>query len=178
MRICSERKKNDGMRQLSAEPPDLDGVAEILSHWGAADLAPVVDIAFSPRLRRTLGRTRVDARRVRLNLELARADPALLREVLCHELAHIVVYERHGRDARPHGPEWRDLMKRAGCQPDTRVAQRGSARGRAGRRRRYEHVCPVCQHARFAARLMGRWRCKSCRDAGLEGRLEVREVPT
>jgi len=34
----------------------------------------------------------------------------LKREVVCHEAAHRVVWDRYGRAARPHGAEWRALV--------------------------------------------------------------------
>jgi predicted SprT family Zn-dependent metalloprotease len=41
--------------------------------------------------------------------------------VLCHELAHLAARERHGDRIRPHGPEWKALMRAAGYEPKTRL---------------------------------------------------------
>ncbi|MBA3725685.1 MAG: SprT-like domain-containing protein [Armatimonadetes bacterium] len=40
--------------------------------------------------------------------------PERARETLLHEYAHLVVFERFGRKARPHGPEWRAAMQALG----------------------------------------------------------------
>ena len=48
---------------------------------------------------------------IRLNPLLLTAHPQrFLGEVIPHELAHLLVFARHGR-TRPHGPEWRQLMQ-------------------------------------------------------------------
>lgn len=151
-------------------------IEEVLSLWDMADLAPRIDITYSKRLTKSLGRTRVDRRRIRLNADLASADETLLREVLCHELAHVVVHELHGAGKAPHGREWRELMQRAGQEPRVRLSLGRQGRGEPRKRRRYEHLCPVCQSMRTAARPITGWRCGQCRAAGLDGRLLVREV--
>lgn len=161
---------------MNTDPPDICQIEELLSLWGMSDLAPSVDIAYSTRLTRSLGRTRVDRRRIRLNPVLAGADEKLFREVLCHELAHVVVHELHGAGKAPHGREWRELMQRAGQEPRVRLSLGRQGRGEPRKRRRYEHLCPVCQSMRTAARPITGWRCGQCRAAGLDGRLLVREV--
>ena len=48
---------------------------------------------------------------IRLNAVLLAENQALfLHEVIAHELAHLLVFARHGR-TRPHGPEWQRLMR-------------------------------------------------------------------
>jgi hypothetical protein len=49
------------------------------------------------------------------------APDGLLQEVLCHEMAHLATRELHGRNVRPHGPEWKALMTSAGFEPRTRL---------------------------------------------------------
>ena len=104
------------------------------------------------------------------------APDGLLQEVLCHEMAHLAARELHGRNVRPHGPEWKALMTSAGFEPRTRLPSPNGA-PRPGRRRRapyvYVHRCPVCQLLRPARRLMSRWRCAACVASGLEGRLTI-----
>lgn len=41
-----------------------------------------------------------------------------VRETLLHEYAHLVVYHRFGRRAKPHGPEWRAVMNALGLSPE------------------------------------------------------------
>jgi predicted SprT family Zn-dependent metalloprotease len=148
--------------------------AEYFLLWGRPELAGSVIIQFSGRLRSSLGRTRVDVRRVRLNPLLASANEQLLNEVLCHELAHIAVYERFGTSVKPHGSEWASLVQRAGFEPRLRHSVTGEKPPTAAQR--FEHLCPVCQTIRYAKRSMTRWRCGSCVDAGLEGKLLIRSI--
>ena len=145
--------------------------AEYFLLWGRPELASSVIIQFSGRLRTSLGRTRVDVRRVRLNPLLASANEQLLNEVLCHELAHIAIYERF---VKPHGPEWTALVQRAGFEARLRHSVTGEKPSITAQR--FEHLCPVCQTIRYAKRSMVRWRCGSCVDAGLEGKLLIRSI--
>jgi predicted SprT family Zn-dependent metalloprotease len=147
---------------------------EYLSLWGCSGLASSVVIQFSSRLKSSLGRTRADVRNVRLNLLLAGANEQLLDEVLCHELAHIAIYERFGSSVRPHGPEWTALVRQAGFEPRLRHSIASEKLPTASRR--FEHLCPVCQTVRYAKRSMTQWRCESCVDAGLEGKLLIMSV--
>lgn len=148
--------------------------AEYFLLWDIPDLASRAVIQFSDRLRSALGRTRVDIRRVRLNPLLASANELLLDEVLCHELAHIAVYERFGSSVKPHGPEWEALVRQAGYEPRLRLNI--SSKKPPTNKHRFEHLCPVCQTVRYAKRPMSRWRCGSCVDAGLEGKLLIRSI--
>lgn len=52
------------------------------------------------------------------NERLFAADPGQhLPDTVAHEVAHSVVYRCHGRGKRPHGPEWRAVMKHLGFEP-------------------------------------------------------------
>jgi hypothetical protein len=81
--------------------------------WGVPDLADSVTVELSRRFRSSLGLCRPVEGRVRLAAHLANGRPELLEEVLCHELAHVAVYRLHGRSVRPHGPEWKGLVRAA-----------------------------------------------------------------
>ena len=142
--------------------------------WGAHDLASSIIITYSPQLKTSLGLTSVTKKEIKLNPLLGGSNIALFDEVLCHELAHIAVYELYGPDAQPHGREWSELMRKAGYEPNIRM-QMGAQFEKADSKS-FEHVCPVCQSVRFARRRMSNWRCKSCIDAGLGGKLMVREI--
>ena len=147
---------------------------EYFSLWGCSDLASSVAIEFSGRLKSSLGRTRVDLHKVSLNPLLSSANEQLLDEVLCHELAHIAIYERFGASVKPHGPEWTALVRQAGFEPRLRLSVTNAELPTATRK--FEHLCPVCQTVRYAKRSMTHWRCESCVDAGLEGKLLIRSV--
>ena len=164
---------NTGRSQLQKKLQEQS--ARYYALWGRQELAHQVDIRFSQRLRSTLGRTRVETRQVRLNPILATDFQKLFKEVLCHELAHIVVYERYGNTVKPHGPEWAALVRQGGFEPRLRVSIEGE-KPPIYNKRRFEHLCPVCQTVRYAKRPMTRWRCKSCIEAGLEGQLLIRSL--
>jgi predicted SprT family Zn-dependent metalloprotease len=106
-----------------------------------------------------------------------------LREVLCHELAHLAVYRLHGGSARPHGPEWRQLMAAVGVASlatarTCAVVRPTKPNARKDYRSRFEHRCPVCQMVRFARRPVRSWRCAGCVAAGLPGLLTVTRIAT
>ena len=89
--------------------------------WSTPDLATRTTIEWSPRLTRSLGRCYPERRLIRLAAFLEESENALLEEVLCHELAHLAARELHGRHIRPHGSEWKALMRAAGFEPKTRL---------------------------------------------------------
>lgn len=150
-------------------------VASWAELWETPGLEDAVAVTFSHRLRRSLGRCRPAAGRVTLSADLRDGPAERLAEVLCHEVAHVAVYHKYGRAARPHGPEWRRLVAATGHEPRVRevASELGSGMPTASphppARLAYEHRCPVCQTVRFARRPVSRWRCAECLDAGLDG---------
>ena len=73
-------------------------------------------------MRVCLGRCRVSQGHIRI-AEFLLAGPAdLLEEVLCHEVAHAAVAIKLGTGVRPHGGEWRGLMRDAGYEPRVRIS--------------------------------------------------------
>ena len=144
--------------------------------WDAPGLARALDIRFSTRLRRTWGRALPAQLRVTLAAGLLTQSRALLKHVLCHEAAHVAVHLRHGRRARPHGPEWAALVQQAGHSPVRRLPSEDAIPARASLR--FEHRCPVCHSRRLARRRMPSWRCTACTEAGLPGALTISRLPS
>jgi SprT protein len=143
--------------------------------WGLPELPFRVRIVFSGRLQSSLGRCAPGEGLIRLNPGLLEGPTGVLREVVCHETAHVATWLLYGRRARPHGAEWKELMRRAGYEPRARWA---AASVPAAVRKRssavvYVHSCPVCRSHWVARRTVAAWRCGACRDAGREGRLTV-----
>ena len=145
--------------------------------WRTADLAGRIQIEPGPRLRRSLGRCQPASGRVHIHTALFESENAeLFREVVCHEAAHVAVYLLHGRRVRPHGREWQQLVVAAGYPPTTRMDPRrlsGKLQKVLQPKVIYRHRCLACGATRMARRRVGSWRCRACRDAGLDGRLEI-----
>ncbi len=79
---------------------------------GRLDIA----VRMSSRLVDRAGYYRPDQRLIMLSRPYAdRYGEAELRATLLHELVHHAVQQRHGRAARPHGPEFIAEMRRVGC---------------------------------------------------------------
>ena len=89
--------------------------------WGLQPLADGIEIRVSKRMTRSLGNARPVEMRITLAHWLMFRPQWLIREVLCHEAAHIAVQTLHGRGCRPHGKEWQALMVRAGFKPRVRI---------------------------------------------------------
>lgn len=145
--------------------------------WGCPTLEVHASVRFNTRLRRALGRCHPRSGAIHLNPLLLEAAPAHLEAVLCHEAAHVAAYLLYGEGVKPHGPEWRTLVTRAGYSSETRSSQFGSPSPQGRPRRRYEHRCPVCQSVRFGGRPVRSWRCAECVEAGLSGDLVITSHP-
>ncbi len=87
-----------------------------LALWGAPGFESRITLEFSSRMTRFLGRCYPERRLIRLSERLLHGPRGVLEEALCHELAHIAVFELNGRNCRPHGPEWKVLMQRGGLR--------------------------------------------------------------
>ena len=170
---------------------ELEKYRELLTRWtrewGIPELADSIECQWSSRFRTTLGRAYVERNFIRLHRRLQ--DPSeepLLREVLCHEAAHIAAFHLFGAAAAGHSQQWRKLVETAGFEPrlfhreEATQAEEDVSRTTARRRDTvcYEHVCPVCQSKRIAKRAQPRWRCVPCQDAGLAGELVILSRPT
>lgn len=166
----------------AANHPDvralLDEWGEV---WGLQGLADIVSVIFSHRLKRSLGHCRPSTGRITVADQLKSEHPVQFTEVLCHEAAHVAAYHLFGGKAKPHGPEWQALVRKAGFSPRVRAASSthgGHATARpsplaVARATRYEHRCPVCQMVRRARRPVPSWVCTECTEAGLPGGLVI-----
>lgn len=165
--------------RASALAPDAAAqLAAWAALWGLPGLERRVAIRFSRRLTASLGRATPARRSIRLAAALAAGPPGFLAEVLCHELAHVAAWEIHGEGIRPHGREWKELVRRAGFRPTTRLTPPPGLllpKPRRRRRRRYvyDHRCERCGWSRVARAVVRRWRCSPCTDAGRDGKLAI-----
>lgn len=150
-------------------------IAELGAAWSIPGLEDWVHVVFSTRLRTSLGRCLPYRGVIRLHDGLRAAPNDLLREVLCHELAHIASVCLHGRRVRAHGREWADLVRRAGYRPRVQLEVHGLALRCRGNGTLYVHRCPICRASRIALRPVQAWRCAMCIAKGRSGRLEIVE---
>ena len=150
--------------------------------WECPDETRAVRIAPGNRLRSSLAVCNPNRGLIRVRPDVLTGPMTVLREVLCHEYAHLMVRWIHGSGPRPHGREWADLMRAAGYTPRLRMpmTRKGGAPTSEGKRSRvrYLHRCPACHTERLSPRPQPRWRCAHCRQAGLDGRLLIVSVGT
>jgi hypothetical protein len=112
------------LRAMQDAAPDLiAAIPRWAETWGVPGLETRLEVSFSTRMSRSLGRCHPERRRIRLASWLREAPGTLLAEVLCHEAAHVAVFELHGRACRPHGGEWRALMRQAGYEARARIPE-------------------------------------------------------
>jgi predicted SprT family Zn-dependent metalloprotease len=131
---------------------------------------------FNRRLTKTVARLLASDGIIECNPTVARLDTRNRREVICHEAAHFVVWQRRGLAVRPHGSEWVALVKLAGFEPKATRAHCGQPPRRPAPKQAFRHTCPVCHFSRRAARRMPRWRCPECRAIGLDGPLRIERI--
>ncbi len=132
--------------------------------WGVPGLPTSVSVSYSSRMRRSLGRVRPRVGGITLNAQLANAPRAVVMEILCHEAAHVAVFLRHGPGAKPHGPEWRALVRKAGYAPTTSLSCRWvkSTAAPSTRKGRVRYRCPECKTTCFGSRYPSRLHCSGC----------------
>lgn len=171
-----------GMSSLDLSPPAQEEARRLLAVWGGLWLRPgledAVSIEVSSRLRRSLGLALPLRGLIRIPPAVATGPLSALAEILCHEAAHLVVHERYGRNVRPHGREWAQLVESAGFTPRVRLdpGSLGLVGWAPARPALWEHRCPRCGAKRIGRRVVRRWRCARCVAAGRMGTLDIRRV--
>ena len=114
---------------LDDDDPQARAV-EATAHWimrareitgASAARLPVPAVRFDLRGRAAgqaiLARRRGDCA-IRINAALLASHPReMLAETVPHEVAHVVIHRLCGRRAKPHGAEWKALMRAFGVEP-------------------------------------------------------------
>jgi predicted SprT family Zn-dependent metalloprotease len=149
-------------------------LASLADAWREARISRL-NVAVNPNLRSTLARWIPPSNVLEISATVKSRGTRAIREIITHEAAHVVVWDRSGRAARPHGQEWSALMRAAGFEPRATLVRCGLRIGGRGHVR-VRHFCSVCHFSRIAKRRMPRWRCPECRAIGLEGKLEVERL--
>lgn len=163
--------------EIGLEPEMRRRMLEWDDLWYADGLLANCTVRLNRRLTRSIGLCRPSKRLIDLNqLLLHDENRQLLFETLCHEAAHLVVHTRLGRTSRPHGREWKVLMRSAGFQARAHIPS-DQIKGDLVPSRRvlyeYEHCCSHCGATMLSRRTSYRWRCAACVNKGLEGHLDV-----
>lgn len=153
---------------------ELNLLAVVWDHPRVSSLRVVIN----PRLRSTLARWEPPGDVIQVSPAATERGGRALREIVWHEVAHVVVWDRYGNTVKPHGSEWMELMRAAGIEPRAILIRCGQEYRRKSSGLRYRHFCPVCQFSHIAKRRVVKWRCPECRAIGLPGRLQVEAVPT
>ena len=164
MRTSKERVVRIGRAQL----------ASLATAWKYPRVSEL-DIMFNQSLTSTLARWMPPSNALEISTAAGSRDLGTLREIISHEAAHVVVWERSGRGARPHGPEWAALMRAAGFEARATLIRCGYRQSVANSVR-VRHFCTVCHFSKLGKRRMPRWRCPECRVFGLEGQLETERI--
>ena len=170
-KLSIEMEKEDGLQCTRL-------IQRWMRQWNSPNLDEHIICEWSSRLRRSLGRAYPTRSLVRLSLVLKEPQfQSLFEEVLCHEVAHIVTFQVHGRGAQSHGTEWKELVRVVGFDPRTSHKLDALPPPNGRKAICYEHVCPVCQSKRLAKRPQSKWRCVACQNSGLNGLLTIHSRP-
>lgn len=154
----------------------LDRTAEMIHRADAAfGLAlPVPAVSFDLRGRAAgMFRVRQGAPEIRYNPWIfSRWFDENLAETVPHEVAHYVVFVRHRRRVRPHGAEWRAVMREFGVPPKVTCNYRPEdLADLPGRRLKYfEYRCQCTVHSVSSIRHnrmtagRARYLCRRCHE--------------
>lgn len=84
--------------------------------------------------------------KIRLNpVHLVHSTEKYLRTTLVHEVCHIVAVEKHGFGIKPHGKEWKNLMRSVGAEPSRCNSYQLPANVTVGKKQKRHAVrCPNC----------------------------------
>jgi predicted SprT family Zn-dependent metalloprotease len=143
-------------------------LADWATSWRTPQLPGRVTVTFSGRMTKSLGRVRPMTGQIRLNSKLQTVPRRFLLEVLCHEAAHVAVHLLHGANAKPHGPEWQELVRIAGYQPATKLGHQALTQKAPQKTAisRHRYRCRICQCDYFVRRKSSRLHCNLCYSAG------------
>jgi predicted SprT family Zn-dependent metalloprotease len=149
-------------------------LASLAGAWKHARVSRL-EIAVNPNLKSTVARWIPPSNVLEISAAAKSRGARALRDIISHEAAHVVVWDRSGRGVRPHGPEWAAVMRAAGFEPRATLVRCGYRRGTSDTVR-IRHFCTVCHFSKLARRRIPRWRCPECRAIGLEGKLKTERV--
>lgn len=116
---------------------------------------------------RVAGRAWWPQNRIQLNPVFLLDQADFIHTTVPHEIAHLLTHALHGSRARPHGPEWRQVMLNLG-HPPIRCHNYDVTNVSTRPQRRWRYACACNQHLLSTTLhrkiLRGQWRqCVRCR---------------
>lgn len=109
------------LSELDFRDPVETVLDELSRRWEAPYLRDLCKVRFSRRMTRRFGYALPASGRIVIAARVLDTRPEVLDEVLTHEAAHVLAYDRWGDHVRPHGAQWRWLMMEAGQPPRVRM---------------------------------------------------------
>lgn len=106
------------------------------------------------RYRTTAGTANFETNTIALSTLVLDSDEKLT-STLIHEFAHLLCYDRHGRNGRGHGENWRRIMVELGQKPE--VHHRYEVK-RNQARQMCMYRCAKCGAELLRRRKLSRWR--------------------
>ena len=143
---ATELNRDDAMRAaVSARVATL--LAQARHAWGVSLPQPTVDF----RLRGApAGKAHLQRGHLQFNAALLRANrDHFLHQTVGHEVAHLVTYALYGARAKPHGAEWKNVMREFGL--DTRATHDYDVTGLRRSRSPYIYACGCDTEIRVGA---------------------------
>ncbi|MEP4076721.1 MAG: SprT family zinc-dependent metalloprotease [Haloferula sp.] len=150
-------------RALHEADPELEKWCRIsLGELGLTSLARKVRVGWNPRMRTTAGRAWWPDAMIEMNPRLKDISEEEIQRTLCHELAHLVAYERAGRRRiKAHGVEWQVACADLGI-PGEKASHELPFEGRK-QQRKYAYHCNHCEEVIERVRKMrGSAACYTC----------------
>jgi SprT protein len=142
-------------------------LAQAAEHYGIS--SPVVEIRFDLRGKSAgmASHGAAEGMRIRYNRVLLEENGEdFLRRTVPHEVAHLITRLVFGPRCRPHGEEWRRVMRFFGADT-SRCHGYDTSRARARTLREYPYVCGCRDHSLTSirhnrARRGQRYLCRAC----------------
>src|SRR3546814_5914536 len=87
-----------------------------------------------------------------------------LEDTIPHEVAHLITYVLHGREAKAHGNEWQSIMRALGVRPDRCHSYDTTNSAVAKAVYKFKCDCKVFELSsrRYKKGLAGHYSCKKC----------------
>jgi len=93
-------------------------IQETCEKLGHSALAGLISVSFNSRCKKRLGLAKLQQRQIEIGCYLyLQVSESEQQDTIIHETCHLVAHEIYGNKIRPHGDEWKSLMRKAGGTP-------------------------------------------------------------